>query len=101
VRPRRRALTRALERLLRTAPGDWLERWEMSRKIRRLSRQAGGQLEGQVESEAQFTADWCKGHFDAHGERTLSGFAQRLRSLTPPVAGLNGKTSNHNGTAAR
>jgi hypothetical protein len=90
--PRGRGVTRALERLLRTPPGDWLERWEMTRKIRRLSRQAGGQVEG----EAQFTVDWCKGHFDAHGERTLTGFAQRLRRLGPqPAGGLNGTTSSH------
>jgi hypothetical protein len=69
----------------------------MRRKVRRLSRRAGGQGKG----EAQFTADWCKGHFDAHGERTLTGFAQRLSRLGPPFAGLNGTSSNHNGTAAQ
>jgi hypothetical protein len=35
--------------------------------------------DGQV--EASFCADWCKGHFENYGQRTLAAFAERLRAL--------------------
>lgn len=84
----------ALERFLRTPPGDWLERWEMARKVRKFSRRgeenqrfgcAGSEDE---ELETGFTPDRCKGHFDSHGQRTLSAFAERMNSLalTLPLA---------------
>jgi hypothetical protein len=70
--PGRRA-RRVSEALLRTPVGDRLETWEMTRKIRKLSKEmpAGG--------EVAFSADWCKGHFDEHGKQTLDAYAQRLR----------------------
>ncbi len=60
------------ETALRTPIGGWLERWEMSRKVRRFSQQRNDR------AEATFCADWCKGHFDGHGQRILAAFADRL-----------------------
>ncbi|NJM05652.1 hypothetical protein HC891_04825 [Candidatus Gracilibacteria bacterium] len=47
----------------------------MQRKIRALSARAGTRW------EAQFAADWCKGHFESHGQRTLAAYQARLKSL--------------------
>ncbi len=69
------SLARALaESALRTPLGAWLERWEMERKIRKFRQQNGS-------GEADFCADWCKGHFQDHGRRTLEAFTERLRQL--------------------
>jgi hypothetical protein len=62
------------ESALRSQLGAWLERWEMERKMRKFGQQNGS-------SEAEFCADWCKGHFQNHGQRTLEAFAERLRQL--------------------
>jgi hypothetical protein len=61
------------EALLRTPVGDRLESWEMTRKIRKFTR------EMPAGDEVAFSADWCKGHFDAHGEQTLNAYAERLQ----------------------
>lgn len=66
---RGRALRSPLEQLLRTRPGNWLEQWEMQRKIHRFSQ------DSRVNSETSFTPDWCKGHFDAHSQRILNKYA--------------------------
>lgn len=69
------ALARALaESTLRTPLGAWLEHWEMQRKVRKFGQQNGS-------DEADFCADWCKGHFQSHGRRTLEAFTERLRQL--------------------
>jgi hypothetical protein len=60
---------------LRGRLGALAERWEMRRKIRKLSRHAG------AGAEAAFCADWCKGHFGGHGQRTLAAYQQRLRAV--------------------
>jgi len=49
-----------IEAPLRTPLGKWLERWEMDRKIRKLSRQQGDS------GESIFSADVCKGHDQRH-----------------------------------
>ncbi len=67
------AFTRALESLMMTPPCDWLERWEMRRKIRKFNRQR------EFHPESAFSADWCKGHFNDHMTRTLQQFALRAR----------------------
>ncbi|HLA99623.1 MAG TPA: hypothetical protein VJL34_14325 [Anaerolineales bacterium] len=63
------------ERLLHTRLGEGLERWEMNRKIRKLTRINSSSI------EIHFSADWCQGHFDRHGERTLTAFRRRLENL--------------------
>ena len=81
------------EAALRTPPGTWFERWEMDRKIHRLSREQGDS------SESAFSADVCKGHDMQHQSRTkdlLDSKVSRLMTLmlesptsaarTPPIA---------------
>lgn len=81
---RRCSWRRALETLLNTPAGSWLERWEMNRKIARFARQYDLSAE---HTEAAFTADWCKGHFDNHGMKTLQAYSGRLETLHPTSAG--------------
>jgi hypothetical protein len=69
------ALRQIAERLGRSRLGDRVERWERARKVRRFTARAA---EG---GEARFGADWCKGHFEAHGRRALDAFVARLRRL--------------------
>jgi hypothetical protein len=70
-----RPVRRVLEAALRSPPGGWVERWEMDRKVHKFSRQPNGT------AETAFCADWCKGHFDGHGQRTLAAFTDRLRAI--------------------
>ena len=65
---------RLLELPWRTPLGDWLEQWEMQRKIHKF------QAHVQHNGETDFTADWCKGHFDAHNERTMTAYQAKLSS---------------------
>lgn len=65
---------RISEKLLQTRFGRWLEQWEQKRKIPRF--QASSKT-----PEAAFSADWCKGHFDAHGERVLSHYTGKLANV--------------------
>ncbi len=71
----RRSLRALAEVSLRTPAGDWLEQWEMDRKVRRFSQQNGDH------AEVAFSADWCKGHFESHGRLILKAFARRLQEL--------------------
>jgi hypothetical protein len=68
------------ESALRTPPGIWFERWEMDRKIRRLSRAQANS------GESTFSADICKGHDQRHGSRTreLLGSKVSRLMLEPP-----------------
>jgi hypothetical protein len=66
---------RALESLLSLPFIDWLEKWEMERKIARLSREQAASF------ESYFSADVCKGHIDRHGERVVAAFAVRKELL--------------------
>ena len=58
---------------LRTPLGGWLEQWEMKRKVRRFNQQ--------MSTEAAFSADYCKGHFETHGQQTLGEFANQWQKL--------------------
>lgn len=62
------------EALLRTPPGDRAERWEMNRKMRKLSRLGMG-------DETAFSSNWCKGHFENHGRHALDNFDGRWRMM--------------------
>lgn len=53
-------LKRVGEVALRTPIGEMLEQWERKRKIAKFH------IAGDKNSEAAFSADCCKGHFDAH-----------------------------------
>lgn len=72
------------EWLLGTSLGTALEQWERKRKIARFSRQQRGEgasAAEKAEAEAQFSADWCKGHFEGHASRILDAYQERLRAL--------------------
>jgi hypothetical protein len=66
---------RLAERAGRSAVGSWMEAWEQRRKIRRF-RESRGRVH-----EASFGREWCKGHFNQHGERVLAAYAARLAAL--------------------
>jgi hypothetical protein len=66
---------RILETTLRSRLASPFERWEMKRKINKLGQRGDGH------AEAAFGPDWCKGHFDDHGQMTLSRYDDRLQAL--------------------
>jgi hypothetical protein len=66
---------RLAERALRGPLGNRIERWEMSRKVRKLGLQSDGH------AEAAFGPDWCKGHFGDHGLLTMGRFQDRLQAF--------------------
>jgi len=71
-------LKKAFEILFRLPFVNWFEKWEMNRKVARLTHE---QISS---SESHFSADVCKGHIDQHGESVttaLAGRDQRLKSL--------------------
>ena len=69
----------AAEFILRTAPVEWLENWEMNRKVRRFGREA--------DDETMFSADWCKGHFEHHGRRAMEAYSRRWHELSSDPEG--------------
>lgn len=64
-----------LEIFLRLPFVDWLEKWEMDRKIARLTH------EQSASSESWFSADVCKGHIDRHGQKTESAIEEKLKQI--------------------
>lgn len=74
LRPTRATWRRVAEAPLRTALGDRIDRWEMGRKVRRLSAEAAS-------TETRYDATCCKGHSEEHGRRSLAAFHARLRRL--------------------
>lgn len=56
--------------------GDFLESWEMNRKIARFKKQKGYGV------ETNFSADICQGNFDHHGVWALKAHEERLISLS-------------------
>lgn len=75
VEPRPHRTRRLVERTLRSRLGSPFERWEMTRKVKKLGQRSNGH------AEAAFGPDWCKGHFGDHGQLTLSRFEERLRAI--------------------
>jgi len=72
---RRHTLQSVSEGILRTPAGEWLEQWEMNRKVHAFSQRTA------AHPEAAFGRDWCKGHFDDHEHRVMAAFTERLRAL--------------------
>lgn len=56
--------------------GNKLESWEMDRKIRKFSAQAG------FGAETVFTADVCQGNFHHHRKLTRDVYQERLSKIT-------------------
>ena len=81
----KRALQKVLEALFRLPFMAWFERWEMNRKIKRLSREQSSSF------ESYFSADVCKGHIDKHGENAVTALAVRLQETTTPVPAPKGR----------
>lgn len=75
-----RALKRSLESGLRTPIGGWLEGWEMRRKMERFQPEGAS-----VDVEAAFCPDWCKGHFEGHGQRIIRAYEQRMSNANAPL----------------
>ncbi|HET9911407.1 MAG TPA: hypothetical protein VFQ13_05910, partial [Anaerolineales bacterium] len=69
-----------LEFLLGLPFGDWLEKWEMKRKVARLTREQSASF------ESYFSADVCKGHIDRHGENVVTALALRLQKTVEEAA---------------
>jgi len=65
-------LQNGLEIVFRFPHGNWLERWEMNRKIKKLAYEQSSSF------ESYFSADVCKGHNDQHGENLVTALAVRL-----------------------
>lgn len=81
VRPTGSRVATLTEHALNGRIGDRLEagalRWQTRRLARKMQR---GEL---ARGEAQFSADGFKGHYDAHGRRILSEWADRVRGCSP------------------
>jgi hypothetical protein len=73
---KRSVIQRVLEILFRLPFANWFEKWEMDRKIARLT------LEQSSSFESYFSADVCKGHIDRHGESVVTALAVRLQKAT-------------------
>lgn len=65
----------ALESLLATPPGRWLDKWEMSRKVRKFRRIYWGW------HESDFSSDCCKGHFNHHQQRAIQAYERCVGSM--------------------
>lgn len=63
---------RMAEAVLRLPPADYLERWEMRRKVTKFRDRYPNQ------SEALFSADCCKGHFEGHAQRIIKAYNERV-----------------------
>jgi len=75
----RSAIQKGLEFILSLPFGAWLEKWEMNRKIKRLSREQAHSV------ESYFSADVCKGHIDKHGESVVTALSVRLKNASTPA----------------
>ena len=67
-------LQKVLEVLFYFPIAAWFERWEMDRKIRKLSHEQSASL------ESYFSADVCKGHIDRHGQKTEDVLMERMKT---------------------
>ncbi len=67
---------RMAERALGSRLGEAIERWEMTRKIKKLSAQVPPHADG-----LKFTRDVCRGFFGGHSRRVLAQFDLRTREM--------------------
>jgi hypothetical protein len=74
-----------IERLLAGGMGNWLEKWEYRRKLRRFAPEMQ-----KPHSSAKLDDNHVKGHFNDHGHPVLQRFYQRLEEygleMTPVAA---------------
>lgn len=54
---------------------SWFEKWEMDRKIARLTREQSSSF------ESYFSVDICKGHIDRHRQKTENAVQEKLRRI--------------------
>jgi len=73
-------MKRLFEFLLCGKLGDKFEKWEMTRKIKRFSKQVG------FGEETIFTAEVCQGNFHHHRKWTKEMFEEKLSTLEKEVA---------------
>lgn len=66
------------ERILRGKLGDYIERWEMTRKIKKLSTQVPADAD-----TVHFSPDVCRGFFSGHGRRILKEYYSRTQVTVP------------------
>jgi hypothetical protein len=71
-------LQKVLETFLSFPIGNWLEKWEMDRKIALLTREQASSF------ESYFSTDVCKGHIDRHGQKTENVLIKRLQAFPQP-----------------
>ena len=84
-----RLLSTMAEAVLRLPPSDWVEKWEMDRKIAKFGRRAAASPQRKLGEnseqpnliEVSFTPNRCKGHFYHHGSRALSAYETQLKHL--------------------
>lgn len=72
---------RGVESLLRTGIGSTIEGWERRRKCREILARSGSNPELVLDRRQ------CKGHVDAHGQKVLHAYAERLQALGLEPAG--------------
>jgi hypothetical protein len=72
-----RTMKGTLEGLLSGRLGDFLEEWEMRRKVKKFLPKAL-----QSGSSAILTRDQVKGHFEDHGEQIIRAYQTRLREFS-------------------
>lgn len=81
--PRQPALyrqgSRTMEAFLNSPALDWLESWEMQRKINKFKRYE------EFANEADFSPDWCKGYLNSHKRSTLLAYDHQLSDLKEMV----------------
>lgn len=71
----RSLVQRVLEVLFRLPLVSWFEKWEMDRKIARLTREQSSSF------ESFFSADVCKGHIDKHKQKTENAIEEKLERI--------------------
>ena len=71
----RSVIQNVLEILFRLPLGNWFEKWEMDRKIARLTREQSSSF------ESYFSADVCKGHIDRHQQKTENAVQEKLKRI--------------------